>query len=178
MTDFKVENVVISIHLKESLDLQDLSVSIPESKYDSNETPAVILDIIEPRASIMFLSSGKIIITGLKNIDDIEIAISNLAKKIKPAGLELPENPEKTIENMTISKNLCQKLNLKSISNSLPKAEYNPTKFSGIVYKTNDPNTVILLFDSGKIVCNGKDPEKIKNSIEEMANTLSSLGML
>ena len=56
--------------------------------------------------------------------------------------------------------------------------EYDPEYFPGLIYKSDDPNTVILLFDSGKIVCSGTESEEISTAIDRMTNELSSLGLL
>jgi TATA-box binding protein (TBP) (component of TFIID and TFIIIB) len=45
------------------------------------------------------------------------------------------------------------------------------------VYKTDDPNTVILLFASGKVVCNGTTAESISIALDKMIEKLLSIGI-
>ena len=37
---------------------------------------------------------------------------------------------------------------------------YEPEQFPGIIYRMEDPKTVILIFSSGKLVCTGATKEK------------------
>jgi transcription initiation factor TFIID TATA-box-binding protein len=55
--------------------------------------------------------------------------------------------------------------------------EYNRKVFPGLVYKGDDPNTVILLFDSGKIVCNGIRFEDVTVALDKMLEKLLSFGI-
>jgi len=59
----------------------------------------------------------------------------------------------------------------------LQYAEYDPKVFPGVVYKGEDPNTVILLFDSGKIVCNAATLEQSTRALDVMKEKLVTFGM-
>jgi TATA-box binding protein (TBP) (component of TFIID and TFIIIB) len=46
-----------------------------------------------------------------------------------------------------------------------------------LVYKGDDPNTVILLFGSGKIVCNGINLEEVTVALDKILEKLLSFGI-
>ena len=80
---------------------------------------------------------------------------------------DLIESPDISVQNVTVSTDLHQELKLRSLAKSLQIPEYAPRVFPGLVYKGDDPNTVILLFDSGKMVCNGKSLEDVTVALRE-----------
>lgn len=63
--------------------------------------------------------------------------------------------PRVRIENVVASTTLGTKLDLQSIAFTLPGAEYEPSRFPGLIYRLKQPKTAILLFHSGKVVCTG-----------------------
>lgn len=178
MTDIKIENVVASTRIAKSLDLNKLAEVIPSSRYNPEEIPALIIHFEKPKTVAMLSSKGKVVFTGLKTMKDADEITENIGKKLNSLGVKVYKRPILKIQNIVASTDIKKNLNFHSIAKSLEKAEYDPKHFPGLVYKTDDPNTVILLFNSGKIVCNGTDSEKISTAIDRMTNELSSLGVL
>ena len=50
-----------------------------------------------------------------------------------------------------------KKINLSSISKKLmfENIEYFPDQFLGLIYKNRTPDTTLIIFESGKIICTG-----------------------
>jgi transcription initiation factor TFIID TATA-box-binding protein len=59
------------------------------------------------------------------------------------------------IENVVASSSLASKLDLQAIALNLDRAEYEPARFPGLIYRLDQPRTAVLLFHSGKVVCTG-----------------------
>ncbi len=80
-----------------------------------------------------------------------------------------------TIENVVASSSIGKELDLWEVHEALEGSEYDPDKFPGLIYKMKDPNTSLLLFSSGKMVCTGgvtldepqKSVDKIKRLLDE-----------
>ncbi len=80
-----------------------------------------------------------------------------------------------TIENVVASSSIGEELDLWDVHEALDESEYDPDKFPGLIYKLDEPNTSILLFSSGKMVCTGgvtldepqKSVDKVKNLLNE-----------
>ena len=66
-----------------------------------------------------------------------------------------------SIENVVVTAILDKGLNLKLISKLFPdRAEYDPAKFPGLLFRIRRPRASALIFSSGKIVCTGARSER------------------
>ena len=178
MTDIKIENVVGFTQIAESLDLGKLAEVIPDSRYNPEEVPALIIHSEKPKTVAMLFSNGKVVFTGPKTMEDAHELTESICEKLDGVGVKPYKQLDIKIQNIVASTDIKKNLNLRSIANSLENVEYDPEHFPGLIYKPDDPNAVILLFDSGKIVCNGTESEEISTAIDRMTNKLSSLGIL
>lgn len=178
MIDIKIENIVGSTRIADSLDLDKLAEVIPDSRYTPEEVPALIIHSEKPKTVVMLFSNGKVVFTGPKTMENAYEITESICKKLDGVGVKPYKQLDIKIQNIVASTDIKKNLNLRSIANSLENVEYDPEHFPGLIYKPDDPNAVILLFDSGKIVCNGTESEEISTAIDRMTNKLSSLGIL
>jgi len=177
MTEVQVENIVVSFSVAESLDMQRLAADIPDAQYNPDEVPAVVLHFATPRSMAAISSTGIVVVTGLKSMDEAHEVIKMVTDRLNLVGITSKEVSEGTVKNVTVSTDLHQKLKLRSLAKSLQTEKYSPRVFPGLIYKGDDPNTVILLFDSGKIVCNGTNLEDVTVALENMLEKLVSFGI-
>jgi len=50
---------------------------------------------------------------------------------------------------------------------------YEPEQFPGVIYRMEDPRTVILIFSSGKLVCTGaKKEEDVNQAVMKLRQEL------
>ena len=50
---------------------------------------------------------------------------------------------------------------------------YEPEQFPGVIYRMEDPKTVILIFSSGKLVCTGaKKEEEVNQAVMKLRQEL------
>lgn len=78
------------------------------------------------------------------------------------------------IENVVASSSMERNLDLEEISRVLEGSEYDPEKFPGLVYRVDEPETAILLFTSGKVVCTGgKTVEEARTSVNKVKDLLN-----
>ncbi|UCD14210.1 MAG: TATA-box-binding protein [Thermoplasmatales archaeon] len=178
MVDIKIENIVGTTQIAESLNLDKLSEILPDSKYDPEEVPTLIIHFEKPKTVVMLFSNGKVVFTGPKNMDDAHRIIDLISEKLNLVGVKAHEKPNLQIQNIVASASIKKNLDLRSIASSIGNVEYDPERFPGLIYKTDDQNTVILIFDSGKIIGNGTKLEEISTAIDGTTNLLSSLGVL
>lgn len=77
------------------------------------------------------------------------------------------------IQNVVATGDLNQRLDLESILRVAPEAKYEPEKFPGLVYRMDEPNVVILIFTSGKLVIAGaKRKAEVRLAAEKLKETL------
>lgn len=86
--------------------------------------------------------------------------------------------PTITVENVVASTKLAEDFDLEKLMEiGLEGAEYNKTKFPGLVYRIDNPRVAFLIFNSGKVVCTGaRSPENSRIAIINLANELTSIG--
>ena len=173
MVDIELENVVVSAHLLEEVNLKEISQAIPDSKYDPDEFPGVSMLLDYPRVAVIILASGKVVCTGAKSLEEAKDAIGILIKRLKEHGFKVNESPKINVQNVVASANLGKEIDFEKVKKNVgEKVEYIPEEFPGLIYK--HPNTTVLLFKSGKIVCTGGINEReVKESIEKVVMEIS-----
>jgi len=158
------------------LDLQKLSVILPDVTYNPEEAPALIMQCRKPRSVVTLFADGTVTLTGPKSMADVDEVVTMICDRLEVIGMHTEKHPAVTVWNTTVSADVGRTLNLKALAKSLENVEYNPKKFPGLVYHTENPKTVILLFDSGKIVGNGGTLEELQQPLEDLMKKLMMEG--
>jgi len=181
MAVIKIENVVASTSLGVELDLPAIVLALDGAEYDPERFPGLIYRLKEPKTATLLFRSGKAVCTGGKSLEQVELAISKVVKKIEAAGIVVKGKPEIVVQNIVASSDLGAKINLNSIAISigLEKVEYEPEQFPGLVYRLDSPKVVVLLFGSGKLVCTGaRKPEDVETAVDKITQELGAAGLL
>ncbi len=103
------------------------------------------------------------VITGLEFVDDAQIAVKKLFKKIKKFGIKISD-PRIIIQNIVASGNLHTRMDLNKAVLLMEYTMYEPEIFPGLIYNMKNPRAVFLLFSTGKFVCTGVKKEEILES--------------
>ena len=120
-----------------------------------------------PKAAFLIFTSGKIVCTGAKNIEDIRRVIITLAETLKSIGIEnIYSEPEIIVQNIVATADFKVDLNLNAVvlGMGMENVEYEPEQFPGVVCRVKKPKVVVLVFSSGKLVVTGG---KTVNDCEE-----------
>lgn len=177
----KIENVVASTKLSDSLDLVSLAAQIPGAEYNKKRFPGVVLRMQEPKIAALVFGSGKVVLTGAKSIPSLAEGLNALVKLMKDLKVEINDNPTYSIQNIVTSADLGSRINLNKIAMSLTldKIEYEPEQFPGLVYRLDEPKVVVLLFGSGKlIITGGKVSDDAERAVNKIYQDLQNLKML
>jgi transcription initiation factor TFIID TATA-box-binding protein len=181
MAEVKIENIVASTTIAKELNLNAIGVSIPESEYEPEQFPGLVLRIKQPKAATLLFRSGKVVCTGAKSLVDVKEVIKQVCEKIKIAGFEVFDNPDIKVQNIVASADLHSELNLNAIAVGLglDRVEYEPEQFPGLVYRLDEPKAVTLIFGSGKLICTGaKKAEAASRAVDKITEQLEALGFL
>lgn len=176
-----VENVVASTSLGMELDLSQLAMDMDGVDYDPDKFPGLVYRIHDPKAAALIFRSGKVVCTGAESIPAVEEALEHTFNKIASLGLDVDEDPTIHIQNMVASADLGESLNLNAIAIGLglESVEYEPEQFPGLVYRLDEPDVVVLLFGSGKmVITGGKDQDDVTEAIDHVADELEKLGLV
>jgi transcription initiation factor TFIID TATA-box-binding protein len=175
-----IENVVASTALAEEFDLVKMESGLKGAEYNKRKFPGLIYRINNPKAAFLIFTSGKVVCTGSKTINNAHNAIINLANKLKDIGCDkIILEPEICVQNIVASADLKTTLNLNAIAIAfgLENVEYEPEVFPGLIYRVEAPKVVILVFSSGKLVITGgKCEEDCNGGLQVVRNELDNFG--
>ena len=177
-----IQNVVASINLFTTIDLvtayqtliddDDLFVS-----YNPETFPGLILKIKKPKISSLVFSSGKLVLTGAKSTQMVHEGVQQMIKILRTVGTKITEEPEIIVQNIVASGHFNHRtINLELAALWLEHSMYEPEQFPGLIYRLAEPKTVLLLFQSGNLVCTGaKTEEQVRQAVENTYNTLDEI---
>lgn len=169
MTGATVENIVASTRFADSLDLTAIAMALDGAEYEPEQFPGLIYRIKEPKTALLLFRSGKTNCTGGKSMDEVRKSVNIMIDVLEKAGFTVNRNPEIEIQNIVAVYDLGRELDLVAIAmaRGLEGIEYEPEQFPGLVYRISDPQVVILLFSSGKVVLTGaRRAEDLERAIE------------
>ena len=94
MQDFKIQNIVGSCDVGFPISLEQLSSAHDKfSTYEPELFPGLIYRMQTPKIVLLIFASGKIVLTGAKNKEDIKNAFDNIypvLKKFRKKAARLP----------------------------------------------------------------------------------------
>lgn len=162
----QVQNIVLSVTYEGvEFNLERLTKSLEGARYDPEVFPGIAYKSVDPSASFLIFASGKMNCVGARSMNDAKLAIQKLTRKLKKAGIKIKSEPKVKVQNIVASFDFGREFDLERIARSFENTEYEPEVFPGLVFRLEEPKTVVLLFVSGKGVCAGaKSMVDIKKS--------------
>jgi transcription initiation factor TFIID TATA-box-binding protein len=176
-----IENVVASTSVGRELDLDSVALDLDNVDYDPEHFPGLVYRTNEPEAAALIFRSGKVVCTGADSVDAVHESIDIVFSVFSNLDIDVPADPDVTVQNIVSSGDLGTELNLSAIAIGLglEHVEYEPEQFPGLVYRLEDHDIVLLLFGSGKVVVTGgKDPDDAHRALEAVRKELDALGLL
>lgn len=87
--EFKVQNIVASASVGRELNLGAIvtGLELEGMEYEPEVFPGLVYRIKEPKSAILIFSSGRLVITGGKTIEDCEKSVDVLLDKLRQIGL-------------------------------------------------------------------------------------------
>ena len=159
----RIENIVSTANLCCNLNLREIAMQAKNAEYNPKRFSAVIMKIKEPKTTALIFSSGRIVTLGAKTEEDSRKSCRKFAKIIKSLNYQVFFKEFK-IQNIVGSVDIkfqisLMKLYMHLIKNSYWRGKnyvaYEPEQFPGLIYRMIEPNIVLLIFVSGKIVLTG-----------------------
>jgi transcription initiation factor TFIID TATA-box-binding protein len=80
-----VQNIVASGSIKLNLNLNHLALVLENTEYEPEQFPGLVYKLVEPTATFLLFSNGKLVCTGTKNKQQLEDAMVQLNKNVKAA---------------------------------------------------------------------------------------------
>lgn len=159
--------------LEQRLSLETVMRAVSNAEYRPEQFPGLIYRLKKPRASILLFSSGKMVCTGVKSAKQAKTAITKVINELKMSGIVILNKPLIQVQNMVASGDLHGEVDLENSAGVLRRTLYEPDQFPGLIHRMEDPQVMILLFTSGKLVCAGaKNEEDIHRAVLKLKDKL------
>ena len=172
----KIQNIVFSTSLEHDIPLIKLAEVLPNTEYNPEQFPGLVMRIKTPKTSALIFSSGKVVCTGAKSITKVRESIGKIIENLRKIRIKIKIKPKINIQNMVASGTINMDLNLNSLAMKLENTEYEPEQFPGLVYKLPGTRATFLLFSNGKIVCTGTRSEtKLREAVAKLVTNLRKL---
>ena len=174
----KIENIVASGAIADAIDLGEISRKIKNCELNQKRFPGVVLRTDASKIASLLFSSGKVLLTGIRDQESLDRGLSLIIRSMKDAGVKTLEKPLVGITNIVCSYDIGKYINLNKvvITLNLENIEYEPEQFPGLVYRIKEPKIVALLFSSGKIILTGgKNRADVKKGLDVLEQKLESI---
>jgi len=80
-----VQNIVASGSIELKLNLNYLALALENTEYEPEQFPGLVYKLIEPNATFLLFSNGKLVCTGTKNRAQLDDSMVQLNKNLKEA---------------------------------------------------------------------------------------------
>lgn len=150
--NIQIVNVVVSTNIKH-IDVEEVKKDV-STEYYPKQFPGFVHRMYNPKAAILLFKTGRLICTGIKNIEDAYTSVDTFTKKFH-CTLAPGAEGEIKVQNLVISVDFGYLIDLEEAAYAIPRAIYESEQFPGIIYRHIDPRAVFLIFTSGKTICVG-----------------------
>ncbi|MEM2005183.1 MAG: TATA-box-binding protein [Zestosphaera sp.] len=79
----QIQNIVASASLGVEVDLEKAALLLPNVMYEPEQFPGLIHRMDEPKVVLLIFSSGKMVITGAKDEDEVNTAVYRIFSRLK-----------------------------------------------------------------------------------------------
>jgi transcription initiation factor TFIID TATA-box-binding protein len=175
-SSLKVQNIVATTSLGKPISLTKLARTQSNTEYNPETFPGLILRVKKPKSAVLVFTSGNLVCTGTKSIQQVKQVIDLVIKQLRKIGVKVTEKPKINVQNIVASGTIDMMLNLNVLALELENTEYEPEQFPGLVYKLIEPTATFLLFSNGKLVCTGtKNKAQLDNSMKQLIKNIKEV---
>ncbi|HLC84944.1 MAG TPA: TATA-box-binding protein [Candidatus Nanoarchaeia archaeon] len=172
----EVVNIVVSTSLEHDIPLEKMAATLINTEYNPEQFPGLVIRIKDPKTSALIFSSGKVVCTGARTLDQVTESIKKIIKNLEKIGIKIKITPIIHVQNIVASGSVGMDLNLNVLAMKLDNTEYEPEQFPGLVYKLPEKGATFLLFSNGKIVCTGTKSEKeVHAALDQLIENLKKV---
>ena len=165
-------NLVAGSKLDVDINLESLiELDFESFEYDPETFPGASVKVDTTLPNILIFSSGKFMIQGAKNENEIKEVIQEFKKRLNESGIisQRRDEVEFDIVNRVFKLELDESLNLDRIANEGLKGEieYVPEQSPYIVYRPSKYEAVLTISSSGNCVLNGTKDTKTAEKVAD-----------
>lgn len=83
-----VQNIVASGSINLNLNLNVLALTLENTEYEPEQFPGLVYKLVDPTATFLLFSNGKLVCTGTKNKEQLDESMKQLNKNVRAAAKE------------------------------------------------------------------------------------------
>ena len=134
----------------------DVSGKIKSCELNTKRFPGAVYRIENPKIASLIFSSGKVVLTGIRDKKALTDGLRIIMKSSKESGVDTYKEPKVAITNMVCSSDIGKYINLNKVVITLNLKNVECTRtVPGLIYRIENSKIVALLFSSGKIILTG-----------------------
>ena len=95
MFNIRVENIVASAALGVDVPLEKIVSKLEGMEYEPEQFPGLVYRMVDPKVAFLLFGSGKVVCTGGRTINDVNIAVGKVYKKLKSIKAVIKEKSSK-----------------------------------------------------------------------------------
>jgi transcription initiation factor TFIID TATA-box-binding protein len=89
----EVQNVVASGALGIDVNLERVAFQLENAEYEPEQFPGLVYRMIQPRVAVLLFGTGRVVVAGAKEPNQVEEALWNLVEKLRALNELPPEYP-------------------------------------------------------------------------------------
>ncbi len=125
-SNYKIQNIVATTSLGKPVPLTKLARTQPNTEYNPETFPGLVLRVKEPKSAVLVFSSGNLVCTGTKSIAEVRKVIEAVIKQLRKINVNITAKPKITVQNIVASGTINLKLNLNFLALEMQNTEYEP----------------------------------------------------
>ena len=129
--DIKIENIVASASIGKDIVLTEVAKALEGVDFNREQFPGLVFKLQDPKTAALIFSSGKLVCTGAKSIDDSKLAIKKTVDLMRTIDTEIPHEFDIKIQNIVASANILKLYYYYSVPEKLFVLELKPKKTLG-----------------------------------------------
>jgi len=180
MADLSIENIITSVALDQSFDLDAIVDTFENARWHQEESSFVVFTFSDPRHVVLFTENGFLSCTGSTSETMGKETIDQLLHLLYEQGFIDTNSYPISVQTITASTSMTSSIDLMELMDKLPQTTLrNANEPAAYVEYIYDYSLTVLFFATGKIVINGSQPiMELENTVENIMKKLVDLGII
>ena len=178
-TSVRIVNVVASITLNQTLNLNSIIKAFPSVNYIPEKFPGVVFKLKKPKTAHLLFNTGKMVCVGATSEKQAKRAVMKVIQRLKDNGILIIGKPTIQIVNIVASANIGGYVDIEKTAYVLERSMYEPEQFPGLIHRMDEPKVVILLFTKGQLVITGaKTEDQVYEAVARLQRRLEEENLI
>jgi len=173
--ELSIVNVVASVTLHQTLDLNSIVRAFPGVEYRPEQFPGIVFKLKKPKTATLIFGSGKMVCVGARSERQAKRAVMKVVQELKDNRILIVGRPTIQVVNIVASASLGGLVDIEKAAYVLERTMYEPEQFPGLIYRMEEPKVVLLLYTNGKLVVTGaKTEDKVYEAVHRLRERLEA----